>query len=144
MDDWDTFKEKTLPPIEIFFSKLNKTIISKRDYNHAKKVWKEFNCKTLGNYHDLYLKTDIILLADVSSLSGRFVLRLISWIHASTMMLQAYRGILHSCTRDRTRAFDWSWYVFLRRESDPWWYISNQSSIRKCWELQRKHPVFGC
>lgn len=62
-----TFREKVLPPIEAFHNKLNKTNISQRHYEHAKKVWSECKreCKTLGNYHDLYLKTDVLLLTDV-------------------------------------------------------------------------------
>lgn len=67
MDDFEKFREKVLPPFETFHSKLNKTNISQRDYEHAKKVWCEYKreCKTLVNYHDLYLKTDVLLLADV-------------------------------------------------------------------------------
>ena len=39
--------------------------ISKSDYEHAQKVWRAFNLKNLGKYHDLYLKTDLILLANM-------------------------------------------------------------------------------
>ena len=39
--------------------------ICKCDYEHAQKVWGEFNLKDLGEYHDLYLKMDAILLANV-------------------------------------------------------------------------------
>ena len=39
--------------------------LSKQDYNHAKRVFAEFRCKNLGDYHDLYLKTDTLLLACV-------------------------------------------------------------------------------
>ena len=65
LDDWNKFDETKLPPIEKFYSKLNLSGISQEDYDHAQRVWKEFNIKTLGDYHDLYLKTDVLLLANV-------------------------------------------------------------------------------
>ena len=65
IDSLDRFDETQLPPIDKFFSKLNDEGISQKDYEHAQKVWEAFKCKTLGDYHDLYLKTDINLLADV-------------------------------------------------------------------------------
>ena len=40
--------------------------ISNYDYEHAQKVWKEFKLKNSGEYHDLYLKTDVLLLSNVS------------------------------------------------------------------------------
>ena len=39
--------------------------ISDEDYAHAQKVWDVFHCNTFGEYHDPYLKTDVLLLADV-------------------------------------------------------------------------------
>ena len=56
---------KQLPPKEAFYSKLNDDHISNEDYEHAQKVWEAFDCKILKDYHDLYLKSDVILLADV-------------------------------------------------------------------------------
>ena len=54
-----------LPPIEDFFNKLTDTPCCHEDYVHAQKVWKFFRCKTLRDYHDIYLNTDVALLADV-------------------------------------------------------------------------------
>ena len=64
MDSWDKFGY-TLPDIDKFYSKLNMSGISEEDYQHAKKVWNEFKLKNMGDYHDLYLETDVILLANV-------------------------------------------------------------------------------
>ena len=61
----DKLSETCLPPKEEFYSKLNDSVISDEDYEHALKVWNLFGCKTLRDYHDLYLKTDVLLLADV-------------------------------------------------------------------------------
>ena len=65
MDSWDKFEEKLLPSIEDFYCKLNMSGISEKDYQHACKVWNEFGLKNMGDYHDLYLKTDVILSANV-------------------------------------------------------------------------------
>ena len=65
MDSFQRFSEKSLPMIEDFYSILNDTNISESDYEHAKRVWNIFQIRDLGEYHDLYLKTDVLLLADV-------------------------------------------------------------------------------
>jgi hypothetical protein len=65
MDSYEKFNETKLPPIEKFYSTLSESHISQDDYDHAKKVFEEFNIKNLGEYHDLYLKTDVLLLSDI-------------------------------------------------------------------------------
>ena len=65
MSGIEKFSEEKLPPKEEFYSKLNDCGVSDEDYDHAKKVWKEFEVKNMGEYHDLYLKSDVLLLADV-------------------------------------------------------------------------------
>ena len=57
--------EEKLPPIEAFYNDLREEHISEEEYQHAHNVWTAFHCKTMGDYHDLYLKTDVLLLADV-------------------------------------------------------------------------------
>ena len=62
MDDWERFKETTLPDSYI---QLNMEDITNADYAHAKKVFKDYEIKNLGEYHDLYIQSDTLLLADV-------------------------------------------------------------------------------
>ena len=65
MDSWDRLSESKLPDKDKFYSKLNMDGVKDKDYEHACKVWKEFGIKNMGEYHDLYLLTDVILLANV-------------------------------------------------------------------------------
>ena len=65
MDSFGRFNETKLPEKQDFYSILNNEHISDEQYKHAQNVWNTFNLKTMGDYHDLYLKSDILLLADV-------------------------------------------------------------------------------
>ena len=65
VDRLDKLAETQLPPKEAFYSRLSGDNISDEDYEHAQNVWEAFDCKILKDYHDLYLKSDVILLADV-------------------------------------------------------------------------------
>ena len=65
VSSWDKFEESQLPPIEAFYSNLNMNNVSKDDYEHAQRVWKEFGICNLGESHDLYLRTEVVLLANV-------------------------------------------------------------------------------
>ena len=65
MDSWDRFEETNLPPNDSFYSALSMSGVSETDYEHARKVWREFGINNMGEYHDLYLKIDVILLPNV-------------------------------------------------------------------------------
>ena len=74
IDDWEKFNETTLPEKEEFYSNLNKKEITDADYMHGKRVYKDFEIKNLGEYCNLYLKSDILHLADVFENFWKFVL----------------------------------------------------------------------
>ena len=65
VDNFERFNELELPPAKEFYSRLNDSNVDVKDYEHAQKVWKHFNIRNMGEYYDLYLKTDVILLADI-------------------------------------------------------------------------------
>ena len=65
IDSWERFKETSLPHKELFYSEFNLERITNEDHNHAKKVWHTFNIKSLGEYRDLYVQSDTLLLATV-------------------------------------------------------------------------------
>ncbi|XP_072403272.1 uncharacterized protein [Diabrotica undecimpunctata] len=65
IDSFDRFIETCLPPIESFYNNLEDKPCPRRHYRRAQEVWSSFSCSTLGDYVDLYMKTDILLLADV-------------------------------------------------------------------------------
>ena len=69
MDNWKKFEKTSLPPKDAFYSRLNMKGISDQDHEHAQQVWNritpEHECITLGDYRDVYLATDVLLLGDV-------------------------------------------------------------------------------
>ena len=62
---WERFDKISLPDKEAFYSSLNMEGITSVDYRHAKRVYKEFKSKNQGNYHDLFVQSETLLLADV-------------------------------------------------------------------------------
>jgi len=64
-DSWKWLVEERLPSKRNFYSTLTETGIKEKEFEHAKKVWDHFGCTTLGEYSNLYLKIDVLLLADV-------------------------------------------------------------------------------
>ena len=65
MDSWERFNKTTLRNKKSFYSKSYLEGITDKYYTHAKKVFEEFKLKNLGEYHDLYVQSDTLLLADV-------------------------------------------------------------------------------
>ena len=65
MDSWAKFEETSLPSIDHFYSNLNMSGVSDTNYEHACSIWREFGIRNMGEYHDLYLRTNVILLANV-------------------------------------------------------------------------------
>lgn len=65
IDSFQKFNDKQLSPKEQFYSSLTDEGISDKQYTHAQKVWNTFSIKTMSMYHDLYHKSDILLLADI-------------------------------------------------------------------------------
>ena len=65
IDDWEKLNVTSLPEKEDFYSHLNMEDITDADYVHTKRVCKDFEIKNLGEYHDLYVQSNTLLLADV-------------------------------------------------------------------------------
>ena len=65
MDSWEKFNETSLPSKKEFYSNVNMEDIDEIDYRHGNNVFKSFILENLGSYHDLYVQSDTLLLADV-------------------------------------------------------------------------------
>ena len=58
IDNWERLDEKLFPNKKVFYSELNLEDITDEDYIHDKKVFQEFEIKSLGEYHDLSVQSD--------------------------------------------------------------------------------------
>jgi hypothetical protein len=85
--------ETELPEIEKFYNLITDTNITDDDYQHAKKVYQIFDCQNLGDYHDLYLKTDVVLLADVKTFEN-YASKYTNWIRLIIIPALACHGKL--------------------------------------------------
>lgn len=79
MSLWERFSETTLPGKDMFYSKLNDEHITDEEHAHTQRVCEALEGKTLGDYHDLYVKTDVALLADHSKPNSYII-----YLHAKT------------------------------------------------------------
>ena len=80
MDSWERFNEKLLPDKEDFYSSLNMEDITDVEYRHAKEVFKNFNNKNLGDYHDCMLKVALYYLLTYLRILETNVLKYMNWI----------------------------------------------------------------
>ena len=65
MDNWERFNETLLPTKKAFYNELNLEDITDKDYTRSKKGWEVSGIRNLDEYHDLYVQTDTLLLADI-------------------------------------------------------------------------------
>jgi hypothetical protein len=63
--NFNVLYQNELPTIDKFYSRLNNSNCSDEDYEKAIKVWQTFNCNSLLDYHNIYLKSDVLLLTDI-------------------------------------------------------------------------------
>ena len=75
MDSWERFNETSLPSKKDFYSNLNIEDIDDIDYRHGHNVFKTFKLENLGDYHDLYVRSDTLLLVDVFENFGNMCIK---------------------------------------------------------------------
>lgn len=100
VDSWDKLDDKSLPPKSKFFNSLLDEKISDKDYLHAQNVWNIFGIKTLGEYNDLYLATDVCLLADLFENFHDLCLKMFN-LDASNLMTAP--GLAFNCMLKHTK-----------------------------------------
>lgn len=71
----ESYEEKELPPKEKFYSTLTGDGISDEDYEYAKYIFNKYECENIGDYNDLYLRSDVILLACIFENNRNICLR---------------------------------------------------------------------
>ena len=62
MNAFDKLNDEQLPSKEQFYSRLTEEDITNDDYNKAKQIWKHFDMKNMGEYHDLYFKNGCFII----------------------------------------------------------------------------------
>ena len=71
MNSMKKFTETKLPSQDAFYNRINDQPLSDGDFVHAQHVWGTFKCRTMRDYHDIYLKSDVYLFADDFEMSRR-------------------------------------------------------------------------
>ena len=75
MDSFERFEETQLPSIECFYNDLSDMSITESEYQHAQAVWKAFDMSSMKQYHDTYLATDTLILADIMTEFSKVCMR---------------------------------------------------------------------
>ncbi len=122
LTDFSKLNATSLPPKDAFYNQLKNEQISDEDYAHAKKVWNTFSCKTMRDYHDLYLKTDVLLLTDIITEFRRVCKRVygLDALHYYTAPGLAWDTML-KYTKIKLDLISGSRYVSHGRERNPRW-----------------------
>ena len=94
MDSWEKFNETSLPSKKEFYSNLNMEDIDEIDYRHGNNVFKSFKLENLGDYDDLYVKSDTLLLADMFETLGICVLKSMNLTHFVSLPGLAWQACL--------------------------------------------------
>jgi hypothetical protein len=135
MNEFDRLEETSLPPKCGFFSSLTSENISDTDYRRAQNVWNTFGMKTMRDYHDLYLKTDVLLLTDIMENIMQSKLRTRSPVvlHSTGTGV----GCVPKTNQGGTRAYFRSRHVSTHRKRNP---RRNQHHHQKtCHSQQQVH-----
>ena len=132
MDSFERFEETQLPPKENFYSRLTDESISDSDYQHAQEVWATFNCKKLKDYHDVYLGSDVLLLADVFENFRRTALSTykLDPVHYLTLPGYSWDALLKSTGVSLELITDPDMYLFIEKGLRGRGYFHGFSSAR--------------
>ena len=65
MNNWEKFNQTSLPRKEDFYSYLNMEDITDAEYTHTKRVCKDFEIYNIAQYHEVFVQSETLLLADV-------------------------------------------------------------------------------
>ena len=95
-NSFEKLRETRLPPRAMWKNSLTggDVSVSRSEYNHALKVFTELKCGSLGDYHDLYLTTDVLFycLLPFSKLFGKFAIKHTGWIVPVTSRQVTFPG----------------------------------------------------
>ena len=108
MGDLEKFNETLLPETEDFYSQLNMEDITDADYAHAKRVCKDFEIKNLEEYHNLYVQSHTLLLADVFENFQNMCLKIYELDPAKFLSAPGFISMASSFKKDKskTRSFN--------------------------------------
>ena len=145
MDNWERSDETSLPDKESFYSGLNIENIDDIDYRHGNNVFKRFKLKNLGEYHDLYVQSDTLLLADVFENFRNTCIKVYELDPAHFLLLPGLveegirGGICHSIHR-YPRASN-KYIKNYDKNEEPWYIQYLDANSLYGWAMCQKLPV---